>query len=749
MSKARKILRRSFLIGSAAIAGGVAFGVYAVRTPHDNPLAEGLGQGEAAFNPFVKITPEKITFIVPHADVGQGVQSVQAALIAEEMDVDPDAVTLSFGRPDPAYYNTVLGGELAPFMPFDDRFIANTVRGALSGVTKLMGLMATGGSSTVPDSFDKLRRAGAVARETLKAAAAAEHGVPVADLKTEDGAVILPDGTAVPYTALAAAAGRIDPVTDVALKPPSDWRLLGKPMSRTDMLSKSTGTQNYGIDLRLPGMVYATLRTNPRRTAEGMRADVSALEGMRGIQKLVPLPGGIAVVADNTWRAFQAAEAIEFEWSAATYPAEMDGHWAAVEASFADDFLDKNWRDDGDVQSALSAEQITAEYRSPYAAHQPLEPLSAVAKVTGAEGNLKVEIWAGHQMQRFVQDKVADAVGCGPEDVTFHNQFSGGSFGHRLEFDFIVNAARVAKDMPGVPVMLTYRREEDFIQDYPRQIGMARGQGAVAGGKVQAIALDIASPSVAASQTERLGQPSLGPDGQIVSGAWNMPYDIPNLRVRGFRTPELAPVSSWRAVGAPLAGFFAESFLDEVIHAAGADPMEERLRLINNPVHRAVLEAVAEMSNWGAPMEAGQGRGVALVESFGVPVAEVVEVRQTDGGIKLEQVFVATDAGPVLDPVNFENNVMGGVIWGLGHAINAEITYSDGIAEQDNFYTHEGLRMHQTPQIEVRALENAPKIRGIGEPPVPPAAPALANAIFAATGKRLREMPFANFMDFV
>ncbi len=745
MGRARTIARRTFLIGSAAIAGGVAFGVYAVRTPHDNPLRQSLAPGEATFNPFVKITGDAIVLILPHADVGQGVQSLQAALIAEELDVDPAHVTLSFGQPDAAYYNTALAADLAPFMPFDDSRMAKTVRSALGGAAKVMGIMATGGSSSVPDSYDKLRHAGAVARETLKRAAADQTGHDVTSLRTQGGAVILPDGATLPYTALAATAARVEPVTEVSLRDPSEWRLLGKPMQRTDIISKSTGTQTYGIDLRLEGMVHAALCTNPRQGGAMLGYDAGDAKKMRGVIDVVPITGGVAVVADNTWRAFQAIEAIRFDWGPAPFPAEMQGHWDAVAASFIEDNLDKTWRDEGDVGAVLAAETLSAEYRSPYVAHQPLEPLSAVVRISDGGA----EVWAAHQLPRFLQDKVAAVAGCAPEDVLFYNQFAGGSFGHRLEFDFITRTAEIAVQMKGTPVKLTYRREEDFIHDYPRQIGMARAQGKVKEGKVEAFALDIATPSVAASQASRLGQPIMGPDGQIVAGAWTMPYAIPHLRVRGFRTPELAPVSSWRAVGAPVAGFFAESWLDELIHAAGADPLAERLRLCTNPVHMKVLEAVAEMSNWGgSAMSAGQGRGVAMVESFGVPVAEVVEVTQTPEGIRIDKVFVAADVGRVLDPVNFENNVQGGVIWGLGHAINAEITFSDGVAEQDNFYTHEGLRFHQAPEITVRGLENGPSVRGIGEPPVPPAAPALANAIFAATGQRLREMPFNKFIDF-
>lgn len=240
-----------------------------------------------------------------------------------------------------------------------------------------------------------------------------------------------------------------------------------------------------------------------------------------------------------------------------------------------------------------------------------------------------------------------------------------------------------------------------------------------------------------------------GPDNQITAGASNLPYAIEHFRVSGYITPELAPVSSWRSVGASTAGFFAECFIDEMIHAAGADPMEERLRLVNDEVARKVLEAAAEMSNWGSDLGQGRGRGVAFVNSFNVPVAEVVEVSDTPEGIRIDKVFVAVDVGRVVDPINFDNHVKGAVVWGLGHAMNSEITYSDGMAQQSNYHEYEGMRLYQCPDISVRGLENGEIVRGIGEPPVPPAAPALANAIFAATGRRVREMPFNKHVKFV
>ncbi len=397
------------------------------------------------------------------------------------------------------------------------------------------------------------------------------------------------------------------------------------------------------------------------------------------------------------------------------------------------------------TQAITDGDLVEAEYRAPYVAHQPLEPLNAIVRVTDGE----VEVWTGHQMPRFLQQVVAGVTGHEPGQVTFHNQYSGGSFGHRLEFEHIKQAAEIANRMRGTPVKLTYSREEDFAQDFPRHIAMARGRGAVSGDQIAALDMEIAAPAVMVSQLGRVGMGGGGPETQISAGAWNAPYGIANFRVRDYAVPGLAPTSSWRSVGASFGGFFIESYMDELIHAAGADPMAARIRLCTDPNARACLETVAEMSGWGSEMAENRGRGVALVESFGVPVAEVVEVTMTDSGIRIDKVFVAAEVGTVVDPVNFENHVQGAVVWALGHAMNSEITYADGMAEQRNYYDAEGMRMHQCPEIVVRALENSGRVRGIGEPPVPPAAPALANAIFAATGQRLREMPFHKFVDFV
>ena len=745
MGRVAKIARRGFLLGSAAIAGGVAFGYYMYRRPAENPLLAGLAPGSAALTPHVLIDGAGVTLITPRMDMGQGVYSLQAMLIAEELDIGLDQVRVDPGPPAPAYYNTALAHEAVPFDPRDDSMLAQGARGVADAAMKFTGMQITGGSTTAPDGYEKLRLAGAVARETLKAAAAQRTGIAVADLRTGAGAVLLPDGTRLPYTALAAEAAAVEPVTEVALRDPRDWRLIGHKVERIDILAKSTGRQIYAIDLQPEGVVHAAVRLNPRRSGAPVRYDAAAAGAMRGVEKVLPVTGGIAVLADNSWRAFQAAEAITVDWPPAAYPAEMAGHWAALSEGFVAENLDATPRDAGDVDAALAgAAAVEADYRVPYLAHAPMEPMSATVRV----GEGRADVWAATQVPRFTQANVARVLGLPEASVDVHVQMSGGSFGHRLEDDAIRLAAEIARTVPGRPVKLTLKREEDMAADYPRQIALARGRGAVAGGQVVACDLGIAMPSVIASQMGRQGWTVPGPDAQITAGAGDQPYAIPDYRVRGYRVGGLAPVSSWRSVGASSNAFFHESFLDELIHAAGADPLAERLRLMTDPEGRAVLEAVGGMCGWGAVLPEGSGRGIAFCRSFGVPVAEVVEVRAAPEGIRIEKVWVAAGVGRVLDPVNFENLVAGGVVFGLAHAMNCEITYADGMPEQVNFDAYEGMRLPQCPVIEVRAVEGMGRVRGIGEPPVPPAAPALANAIFAATGQRIRDLPLGRSVKF-
>ena len=750
MSRAGKIARRTFLIGSAAIAGGVAFGVYMAKKPIPNPLLDDLKDGEAAITPFVKIDANGITLITPRADKGQGAYSIQAYLIAEELDIDPATATISPGMPGQAYYNATVLGEGVPIPAYKEGFVAETLRDFMSVPAKLLSIQMTGGSSTVPDGFDRMRLAGATARETLKEAAARRVGVARGDLRTENGAVILPDGTAIAYTDLAAEAAEIDPVTDVTLRPASAWRYLGKPdLPRLDMLRKCTGTEVYGIDMEFQDMLHATVRANPAVGTAGARVDASAAEGMRGVEKILPVSNGVGVIANNTWRAFQAAEALEIAWSAPDYPGTSDGIFAALEQALGDpDRYDHRQRDEGDVDAVLEAgEVIDARYRIPYLAHAPMEPMNAVVRVL--EG--QVEIWTGTQIPLFIRDRAATIAGVAPQAVKVYVLPMGGSFGHRLEMTHVEQAVELALAVSGRHLKLTWSREEDMSHDYPRPASVAAGRGQVADGKVVAFDLSVSQSAMAPEWFGRLSGMSLpGPDATITTGSWDQPFAIPNYRVTGYRAPSMVPVSSWRSVGASGNGFYHDCFLDELIHTAGADPLAERIRLCLHDPSRKVLEAVGEMSGWDGPSIAeGRGRGVGFCMSFGVPCAQVIEVTQTDAGIRIDQLYVAVDVGEVLDPTNLEAQVFGGVIFGLGHAMNCALTYEDHAPLETNYHAYEGMRLYQAPQIEVRALSNGSRIRGVGEPAVPPAAPALANAIFAATGQRIRELPLNKHIDFV
>ncbi|QOZ71928.1 xanthine dehydrogenase family protein molybdopterin-binding subunit [Bradyrhizobium arachidis] len=744
MKRARgTISRRLALLGAAGVAGGLVFGFYYTEPFRVNRrLTNGLKKGEHMLTPYVRIDQSGVTLITPRADLGQGAYSVQAALLAEELDIAWNDIKVDPGAPSSVYANTTVVREGVPFSVLGHFNSVAEIIG--QGAGKILGLELTGGSSTVADACQKLRVAGATAREVLLLAAEKQTGVARSKLVTRDSAVILPDGSALSYASLAETAATIEVPSGIVPKDPKDWRYLGKPTQRIDMMAKCMGTATFGIDIRLPGMVYATVCTNPRLGGVLRSYDDSKALKARGVLKIVPVKGGVGVIADNTWRAFEAARQIECRWGNAPYPASSAAMFDAVRASFVPECRLIISRNDGNVDAAFAAvKPIEAEYRVPYLAHAPLEPMNAVVQLRDG----RLDIWTGTQIPAFLVKTAREMTGLPEDDIHVHAQLCGGSFGRRLEDDYVRQSIELAMAYQGPPIKMTWTREEDMTHDLPRPLAVARMRGTVKNRQVEAYDLAIAAPSVNASQFSRLNLPFPLPDAAIVAGAWDQPFAIPNYRVRGYRVPELVPVSSWRSVGASGNAFMHECFLDELIHAAGADPLEERLRLCaNNPVYEPsykVLKAVGEMSNWGSNPGANRARGLAFTLSFGVPVAEVVEVEKVGDAIAIRRVFVAAEVGKVLDPDNLKNQVEGAVIWALGHAMNAELTYEDGQAMQTNYHQYEGMRLYQAPQIEVRPLENTglEHIRGIGEPAVPPAAPALANAIFAATNNRAYELP--------
>jgi isoquinoline 1-oxidoreductase beta subunit len=619
-----------------------------------------------------------------------------------------------------------------PFLDYKVKGFQHGMRSFVGDISKLLGTQMTGGSTAMKDGFDRMREIGASARETFKQAAAERWGLKRSELVTARGVVTAPDGSSLSYEELAEEAARIDPPR-VDLRPRSEWRLLGKTQPRVDMLGKATGAAEFGADVRLDGMKFATVRMNPRRT--GMKQfDATAAETMPGVEKIVDLGDGIAVIASNTWLAMQAANAVEIEWEKAEY-ADTDVQFAQLKATFADE-PNATPRDEGDVEQDFDGTLVQAEYNVPALAHATMEPMNATALYTADS----LTVWSGNQAPGSVQSACANVVGLDPENVEVITPYLGGGFGRRAETDFSVLAAKVAKAMPGVPVKTTWSREEDMRHDKYRPPALARFKGVVKDG--QAVMLD----GQLASQTVL---PIPGPNRENVTGSFDQPYGIPNYRMRGYLADLGLPVGFWRSVGASSNGFVFDSFIDEMAHVAGRDPLEFRLELIRREHEPSakLLEAVRDMSGWTGQTPEGIGRGVAFTYSFGTPVAEAIEVQDTGSGIKITNCWIAVDPGIALDPGNIEAQMVGGAIYGLSAAAYGEITFADGEVEQFNFPDYDALRMHTAPNFEVRILENNRYMGGIGEPGTPPAAPALANALFDLTGIRARELPLMKTFD--
>lgn len=743
MARIGKILRRTFLIGSAAIAGGVAFGVYYVNRPAPNPLKP--GEGEAALNPFVLIDQNGVTLFAPRAEMGQGVKTTWAALIAEELDVDLDQITVLHGPAAAAYYNSALMGESLPNKGYDISDFQHNLGEALGVVGRALSLQVTGGSTSMKDGYERMREAGASARETLKLAAAERLGVDPTQLKTASGYVIAPNGDKIAYTELAADAATLEPV-EAPLRDPSEWRYLGQSQPRLDMAEKATGTAEFGVDVRLPDMKFASVRMNPKLGGTMNGFDDSAAKTMPGVEKIVDLGNGVAVIANNTWLANQAVEAIDVDWGDAPYPPETDAIFASIAKAF-DDSPNSTMRDDGDVDTLPEgATEITAEYQLPYLAHATMEPMNATALFTGT----KLDLWCGNQAPTLIRMRVANVANLDTEAVEIHTTYLGGGFGRRGELDFGEIATKVAMTMPGMPVQTTWSREEDMRHDYYRPGALARMRGAVKDGKAVLIDGKVAAQSCTQQAVGRYtGLPAGGPDKVLVEGFFNQPYAVPNYRMSGHIAALDIPVGFWRSVGNSHNGFFHETFMDEMAQAAGRDPLEFRLELMKNEhaPSAGCLEAVREMSGWTGKTPDGVGRGVAFTYSFGTPVAQVIEVVDEDGTIRINKAWIACDMGLALDPENVKAQMFGGMMYGLSAACFGEITFSEGEVEQFNFPDYEAIRMHTAPMVEVRVLETNRHMGGAGEPGTPPSMPALGNALFDLTGERARSLPLINQFD--
>jgi isoquinoline 1-oxidoreductase beta subunit len=722
-SRIENASRRAFLKAGTGLSIGVCLAPAAVLLSKN---AE-AGTGTFAPNAFLHITEDNVvTVIAKHAEIGQGVFTGLATLVAEELDAAWSQVRVEAA-------------------PADARHYANSW---------MPGLQLTGGSTSMPSAHAQMRQAGAAARQMLVAAASKRWKVPVNEVSVKEGVVShAASGRKLSFGQLAGAAAQEQLPTEVKLKSPKDFRLIGKQhLQRKDGAEKTNGRAIYGLDIRLPGMLVAVVAYPPRIGATAARFDADRSRAIPGVVDVVAIPAGIAVVAKNFWSARKGREALTIDWDESkAFPlgtAEIFTQYRAL--------LPKPGviaRKEGDWNTALQAapKKLGAVYELPYLAHATMEPMDCVVRL----GESSCELWNGEQVPTLEQTDIAKVLGLLPEQVTIHSLFAGGSFGRRYvgQPDYVIDAVMIAKALgKGVPVKLVRTREDDMRAGFYRPLYVHGIQGA----------LDAKGNAVA-WQHRVIGQSVVegtyfgfmvkdGVDSSTLEGAVTLPYAIPNLMVDLHNTRLPVTVNSMRSVGSFHNAFVVESFIDELANAAGRDPLEFRLSLLQKqPRFIAVLKLVAEKSGWTKPLKPGQegerrGRGLAVHQwqHDGTIVAYVIEVTvQPEGSFRVDRVVGAVDCGLAINPDIVRDQVEGGIGFGLSAALMGEITLKAGRVEQGNFDDYPVLRIHEMPRVDVHIVASADPPKGIGEPPVPPVAPALGNALFAATGVRLRRQPFA------
>lgn len=736
-----KWTRRGF-IGVGGLAGvgllvGIGGNMYLNKKVRKYSGA-GMGEGNS-LNAWIRIAPDNtITVAVPRAEMGQGVYTSLPQMIAEELEVDMSTIKVIHPQPESPYSNTFVMTQEAP----------NAFKGysMMEKILASMPLIATGGSTSIPDGYDNMRYAGATAREMLKAAAADKWGVEVKDCRAENGQIInTSNNEKLSYGALAESAAEIQYDGLPELKPKSEWKLIGKPVQRLDIPEKVTGNAEFGLDVRLDNMKYAVLKhpstIGGKITSLKNKEDI---EARAGIDKVVLTEFGAAVIGNNTWRAKNAALALRVEEDDA---GNGDISSAKIDAEL-NEILDEaplaTAQDDGDVASVFSDENnqvIESTYEVPYLAHAAMEPLNCTVVVNSDSA----EAWVGHQGSSIVQNMVNEITGLAKETITVNTTYLGGGFGRRAEPDYIRKAVAVAKEMPGVPIQTVFTREEDMQNDMYRPAAKSRFKAVVeSNGDIAAWDNMMALQSVSNSAISRI-MPAMAPspakDEATIEGAANLPYIMKNRRV-AFGNHELpVQVGFWRSVGSSQNAFFTESFMDECAHAAGKDPYVFRqTKLADHPRFKAVLDKAAELGNWGA--QDGKFRGIALHKSFGSIVGQVAQISKVgDKQFSIDRYSCVIDCGTYINPDTVEAQMEGGLVFGLTAALYGEITWDDGSVNEMNFPQYDMVRMNISPKVDVHIMENEHYPGGVGEPGTPPAAPALTNALFAATGERIRKLP--------
>ncbi|HZF34733.1 MAG TPA: xanthine dehydrogenase family protein molybdopterin-binding subunit [Candidatus Angelobacter sp.] len=713
--------RRHFLIGATATGAGLVVGYYLLG----RPAGADTTAPAAPINPFagyVQVGADnKVTVLSAHMDMGQGCYNGIATLVAEELNAD-------WGQMD------VIGGAGNPLL-----------YGNLTWGGKVQG---TGGSSAIASSFERYRRAGATARAMLVAAAAEDWQVPVGEIAVDKGVLTHASGKRASFGDLAAKAATMPVPTDLPLKDAAQWTLIGnEKLPRYDSLPKSTGKQDYTLDVKLPGMLTAVMIHPPLFGSVVKSFDASKAKAVKGVVDVVATPRGLAVVADNMWAAIKGREQVTVEWDDSKAEKRGSAELVAQYNELAKKPGTGTARNDGDIDHgfAAAAKVLEASFEFPYLAHAALEPLNAVARLN-ADGTL--EVWGGHQMPDLYQAVAAQIAGLTPDKVTLHVLKTGGSFGRRAtpDSDVIVEAVAVAKALGGrAPVKVQWTREDDMKGGRYRPLYVhTLKAGLDAQGNLVAWRNHIVGQSILAG-TPFGGLIQNGIDLTSVEGAANIPYAIPNLRVELTTTEVGVPVLWWRSVGSTHTAYAVEAFIDEVAEAAGKDPVDFRLALLkDHPRHIGVLKLAAEKAGWGTPAAAGRFRGIAVAESFNTYVAQVAEVSVAEGGhIKVERVVCAVDCGTAINPDQVRAQMEGGIGFGLGAILKSQLTLTNGAVDQANFDSYDVLRINEMPQVEVHIVPSQESPTGVGEPGVPPIGPAVANAVYSATKKRIRVLPFA------
>ena len=696
--------RRGFLQVGASAAAGLLVGFYLPeRSRLAAQTAVDVAPNSQTLNAWIHIAPDDtVTFMIHKVEMGQGTVTSLSQLLAEELDCD-------------------WGKFRTEFPPIDRAF----------------GFQGVVGSQSIRTSWDPLRKAGATAREMLVLAAAQNWAVDKSQCRAESGFVINTASNArLSYGKLAAAAAKFPPPANVTLKDPKQFRLIGKSIKRLDTLDKVTGRTQFGIDARRPGMLYAAVARCPVFGGKVVSFDAVKAKAFPGVKQVVLMSRGVAVVADNTWSAVQASRLLDIKWDEGPNAAQSS---ASISKLFAERAqkpgVEVTKVGDASKVLAESAKKVEAVYEAPFLAHATMEPMNCTADVKADS----CDVWASMQMQTLAQAAAAQASGLPAEKVRIHSQFMGGGFGRRGMTDFVTEAVELSKAI-GAPVKVTWSREDDMHHDNYRPASYSRfAAGLDTDGWPVAWTNRIVSPSI----TNSSGQPPQnGIDRTSTEGAHDMGYGIPNKLVDYHWTEVGIPVTYWRAVGYTQNTFFVESFMDELAAAGGKDPVELRRRLLaQNPRLLGVLEVVAKQSAWGTPLPAGRFRGVAVVNNVGSYTAQVAEISVNQGKVKVHKVVCAVDCGHVVNPAIVDQQIRSAIVYGLSAALKGQITIDKGRVQQTNFNNYDMVRIDEAPVVEVHIIPSTENPGGIGEAGVPALAPAVCNAIFAATGKRIRRLP--------